>query len=431
MSLGVALLVALGCGDDSAAPVDASTDVGMDTGRRDAGPPDGGPPPTADPHKGPWVQAPGTDHVAVLWESQLRPDSVAVRYTPAGGGASVVAADGTSREGVVPMAYGATYPIVEEPDVAGTFYVNEVRLEGLEAGRCYVYEIDGHPDATGRFCTMHETADAPIHFYAIGDTNPTIGGTGHYDGLADSPVEFTVHLGDLQYYSSLFETWQGWFGLMRPLLQAGAFLPCVGNHEDEIEGEFEAFYERLFGSPHDDGDVTRYHYQTGGVHFFSLSSESPLDVGSEQIGWLEAELAEAEATAGYRFSVLYMHRPIVSTSDFRPRAEVRAALEPIIEAHRIPLVLAGHVHAYERFEFEDTTYVTSGGGGVVVTDTEELVEEFPEDAARRVIAGAFPHGVYFTIRRTADADLIEGVAVDDDGVDRDSFTRTVPFADAL
>jgi len=34
---------------------------------------------------------------------------------------------------------------------------------------------------------------------------------------------------------------------MKPLLRAGAFMACIGNHEDELDGtEFTDYYARLF-----------------------------------------------------------------------------------------------------------------------------------------------------------------------------------------
>ena len=78
--------------------------------------------------------------------------------------------------------------------------------------------------------TTHEPTDhtTPITFLAIGDTNPALG---HTQGVLEHTLtrspEFTVHLGDMQYYSSIIESWQLWFSMMQPLLSQGAILPCI------------------------------------------------------------------------------------------------------------------------------------------------------------------------------------------------------------
>jgi hypothetical protein len=223
---------------------------------------------------------------------------------------------------------------------------------------------------------------------------------------------------------------------MEPLLRANAFLPCYGNHEEEIEHEREDIYERLFATPGDEDDQTFwYHYETGGVHFLSLSSEHDLALGSPQNDWLEATLDRIEAEPGYRFSVLYLHRPFFSVADYGIRAEQRDTVEPIVRAHRVPLVLAGHMHGYERFTVPygtgadsfEVAYVTTGGGGFRITPDalNEYVDDHPEDAAYRVASHNQIQAMQFEITRAPDGtDHIRGLCADDTGMERDAFEVT-------
>lgn len=422
LSCSIALLLCAACGDDTRAP-DAGRPV------TDAGAPDVGPPLDDSPYKGPWSLQPETDRVLVRWESRLAPEAVAVEVH-AEGSDDVTMHTGTARETEVRLSYGVGNAVIREPDYPGTYFVNDVEVTGLEPATCYRYSIIGHPDEGGRFCTMHAPDDhtTPITFYAIGDTSPAVMGTTRLISSEDpAQAEFTVHVGDIQYYSTIVETHQLWFRLMRPLLRANSFLPCVGNHEvDEIEHEYEDYYLRLFSPAGRDGTSEWYHYQTGGVHFFSLSSEHDLDLGSSQIDWLEEELAEAEADPHYRFSILYLHRPLYSVGDYRPRDSQRAALFPIIAEHRIPLVLAGHMHAYERFEVGEVTYVTTGAGGFRDADIEGLVAELPDDAALRVASGSFLQAMFVEIvQNDSGEDVIRARVVDDVGAVRDSFEKVV------
>ena len=396
---------------------------------RDAGPPDAGPAPDDSPLKGPWVQQPTTSASLVRWESRLAPPSAAIEAVAVGGG-DTLSFTGTSRETVTQLSYGIGSPLVSDPDVPGTYFVNEVELTGLAPATCYTYTIVGWPTHGGRFCTMHEASDhaTPIRFYVIGDTSPGVMGTVRLISAAQPEnTEFTVHVGDLQYYSTLIESQQLWFNLMQPLLSANAFLPCVGNHEmDEIPFEYVDYYERLFTPAGRNGNDRYYHFNTGGVWFFSLSSEHDIDMGSEQLDWLEAELAVAEADPDYRFSIVYVHRPLFSLGDYRPSDSLRAALLPVFEAHRIPLVLSGHNHAYERFEYPGITHVVSGAGGFIDRSVDQRVDEDPDAAMHRAASGVFLQSMIFEVTQNgAGEDVVRGEALDDMGMVRDSFEHVV------
>jgi hypothetical protein len=415
-------LVLLLAACDGAAEIDAGRDAGRDAG----------PPPDDSPYKGPWAQRPTTDAITVRWESRLAPDPVAIDVQPEAGGAAQTFT-GTARETVTMLSYGIDVFSIDEPDVPGTYYVNEVEVTGLDPATCYRYAIAGYPDEAGRFCTMHAPDDhaTPIRFYAIGDTSPASMGTLRLIAAArpEESTEFTVHVGDIQYYSTIFESQQVWFGLMEPLLRASAFLPCIGNHEiDEIPHEYADIYQRLFTPAGRDGNDRWYSYQTGGVHFFSLSSEHDLAIGSEQLAWLEATIAAAEADPNYRFSILYLHRPLYTLGDFTPREDQRAALFPVIASNRIPLVLSGHVHAYERFEYDTTTYVTTGAGGFRDPSVDQHVADRPDDALHRVASSTLLESMIFEITEdtTTGNDVIRGRAIGDDGTEIDSFERIVP-----
>ncbi|MBX7195243.1 MAG: metallophosphoesterase family protein [Sandaracinaceae bacterium] len=438
--------LAAGCPTDPTPDASSGSDAGLDASE-DAfvePPPDAPPdatlgPATDSPYKGPWVMRPTTTRAVVRWETRLPLSPPTIDYAPEDGSGTMQSATGTSTETEVQLSYGIGLPRIDEPDVPGTFYVNEVSLEGLTPATCYAYSIHEHPDAAGRFCTMHETTDTatPITFYAIGDTSPYFMGTLRVlSALPADETEFSVHVGDIQYYSTLFETQQYWFGAMEPLLRANAFLPCYGNHEEEIEHEREDIYERLFATPGDEPDQTFwYHYETGGVHFVSLSTEHDVTMGSEQYDWLVATLARIEAEPGYRFTVLYMHRPIYSVGDYPISAELRATMEPVIRDHRIPLVLAGHMHAYERFTVPygagadsfQVAYVTTGGGGFRISpDTLSAhAAEHPEDATLRVAAHNYIQAMQLEVTRAPDGtDHIRGLCADDTGMERDAFEMT-------
>lgn len=428
-------IILVACGSPPVAPDDAGTaDTGTEDAavERDAAPEDAFvAPPDDSPWKGPFVMRPDTTAVVVRWESRLMPAQIAVDYRPEAGGTDEMAT-GTSRETVTLLDYQPAF--ATEPDVPGTYFVNEVEITGLAPATCYTYEIAGYPDAAGRFCTMHEATDhtTPVVFYAIGDTSPGVMQTLRLISHTDpATTEFSIHVGDIQYYSTLIESQQLWFSLMEPMLRANAFMPCVGNHEDEREHEFADIYERLFASPGRDGNTLWYHYESGGVHFISLSTEHDIALGSEQHDWFTATMDRIEAEPGYRFTVVYFHRPIYTVASYRPSLENRAAIEAVITTHNVPLVLAGHMHAYERFQIDDITHVTTGSGGFLDAEAtlDDNVMDFPEDAARRVVTGHYFEVMVIEVvpdTGVPGGSVIQARAFDEMGAMQDNFEIHVP-----
>ncbi|MGH8999782.1 MAG: metallophosphoesterase family protein [Acidimicrobiia bacterium] len=123
----------------------------------------------------------------------------------------------------------------------------------------------------------------------------------------------------------------------------------LGNH-DVVNGHGPAQLAHL-GLP-----ALPYARQLPGVRILFLDSGAAV---TPQARWLDAELARPGPPA-----VVVFHAPIRSCGlhgPFRPLVE---QWTPIIEGHRVPLVLNGHDHLYNRFVSPaGTTYVVTGGGG--------------------------------------------------------------------
>ncbi|MFI5366828.1 MAG: metallophosphoesterase family protein [Candidatus Binatia bacterium] len=371
--------------------------------------------------KGPWVTRVDDSHATVFWESRDA-GCVQIGIAPEAGGQEIIES-GTLIATTVTVGYNSPFaPSTYPPDETGIFYLNEVSLTHLAPGTCYGYRVNAPATATGRLCTM-QLPGHPIYFLAIGDTNPALGKTVPLlNEVLTPPPDFVVHTGDIQYYSSFVETWQYWFGAMKPMLRAAAFMPCIGNHENELNGtEFADYYARLFPSPGLIGTPLYYRYSSGGVHFFSLDTEAPFDTSSAQYTWLSHELAAVTAEPGFRFSVVYLHRPLYTLGDSDPEIGLRGLLAPLFQANRVRLVLQGHMHGYERFEVGNITYITTAGGGALIGDVNANVINYPDDVPLRVAAAAKPNALQVTIGQT-----LKGVSIDQKGTLIDQFEHDVP-----
>ena len=155
-------------------------------------------------------------------------------------------------------------------------------------------------------------------------------------------------------------------------------LPALGNHEfaqcapAECLEHWWATFPELRGK--------RWYAQSLGatVRTLSLDSMSSLLAGSEQRLWLEHELSTLPPTV--QVVLISLHHPPVADIQTRLRVDhnprpneisLAAYLREFARASPVRfLVVAGHIHNYERFSQDDVTYLVSGGGGAVPYEVE-------------------------------------------------------------
>src|SRR5262245_32648958 len=158
-----------------------------------------------------------------------------------------------------------------------------------------------------------------------------------------------------------------WRSLKIPLV------PATGNHEFSqcepqacLENWWTAFPE-LRGR--------RWHSADAGPHvrIVALDTMSPLLAGSEQRKWLEQEVETLPPAIDFLIVALH-HPPVADIQtrlrvDHNPRPNELALadyLQAVASSHRVRIVVvAGHIHNYERFLQDDVKYLVSGGGGAV------------------------------------------------------------------
>ena len=82
-----------------------------------------------------------------------------------------------------------------------------------------------------------------------------------------------------------------------------------------------------------------------------------------QAAWLDADLTANQLP----WTIVYWHKPPFSSGEHGSDGGARTYFVPILEKHKVPLVLNGHDHDYERTTPQNgVTYVVTGGGGVGV-----------------------------------------------------------------
>ena len=358
--------------------------------------------------------------ITVRWET-CRSVPSGISVTPEAGGAALKVA-AAEKSFVVATTMRSGFPNAAAPDYAGTWYMHDANVTGLTPGTCYRYTLDVDPMVSGRFCTAHVPGD-PIRFLVIADTDANLG-TFTRDVLAHNlpkNPEFTIHGGDIQYYADPQETWASWFPVMAPLFRQGAFEPAMGNHEYEQPTEFDQYTDRFFGGAGFDGNSHHYRFSSGGVWFFMIDSEDPLDITSEQGQWLATSLADAAQKPGYRFSIVDLHRLFLTCGDQSDHLAWVSAYTPIFDQYKVPIVIQAHMHGYERFETPNgRTFLTSAGGGGIIADPSKNIAR--PYCNQRVASGPYYHAMIMDVT----AGKLSAVAIDDAGKIVDQFEKVVP-----
>lgn len=151
------------------------------------------------------------------------------------------------------------------------------------------------------------------------------------------------------------QQWQEFKKINAPILKSIPYYSPFGNHEKGSPLFFDAF-------PTSKGRHW-FSVDVDGVHFIILDSNLPLDPESKQYAWLKKDLSQAKNK--YAFKVLLFHHPLfgVGSGHKDDEKHLRKSLLPLIERYGVSLVLTGHEHSYQRFNYKGVCMITTAGGG--------------------------------------------------------------------
>ena len=151
---------------------------------------------------------------------------------------------------------------------------------------------------------------------------------------------------------------------MFKILNTNTFMMSeIGNHEEETP-----LYSLITGMP------LWYSFKWSNTYYIALDNTLSIVPGSHQYTWLEEELKKARK---FDFRVVYFHIPPYSTLKHGDNPEAKEILVPLFDKYKVQLVLNGHDHGYQvsyplsngqKVTKGGTTYVVSGGSGVVMYD---------------------------------------------------------------
>ena len=162
--------------------------------------------------------------------------------------------------------------------------------------------------------------------------------------------------------------------------------PALGNHE--VSGGEAAGIENWWTAFPELRGHRWYSVLLGDrLSLFQLDSLSPLTPGSDQALWLMAQLAALPASVD--FVMISLHHPPVADiqthleTDHNPRPNEIALRDFLTQVapgfHAAIVVIAGHIHNYERAQVGGVTYLVSGGGGAHPYYVERTDQDLYQD----------------------------------------------------
>lgn len=265
-----------------------------------------------------------------------------------------------------------------------------VTVDGLAPATRYAYralDVDsGAEVGAGRFRTLADRDDAALRFAVFGDSGgqpwwvwlqqsalfawpararwfgPASQPAALGRELAASNPDFWLHVGDVIYPKGQQRHYAtGFFTPFAAALATSPSFVVLGNHDVMTDNGGPLL--RNFDLPTNGltGDSRCYSIVDGPLRIVVLDLTQPVDATHPAIEFARTELRAATEP----WLLVASHFPIDSVYREEPRADLEQHLLPLLERHRVDVVLAGHDHNYQRFGVPGAgpIQVVTGGGG--------------------------------------------------------------------
>lgn len=215
--------------------------------------------------------------------------------------------------------------------------------------------------------------------------------------------DFFINLGDVVNTPDDRSEWAMFTESVRAVSGERPYQLVLGNHDLEIpEAE-----KTIPGYP-----VEGYYtFVLGKTRWIVLNTNERLSKSTDQGRFLLSELQKTKANR--EIPILITHHPIFSAG---PHGEenvvkrLREFLLPYIREYRIPLVISGHDHAYQKIIVEDTLYLITAGGGAAC---------YPQTYEPEGLVCYYP--VHHCVLLSVEEQGIQGIAYDTDREVIDAF----------
>ncbi|XP_028089671.1 probable inactive purple acid phosphatase 27 [Camellia sinensis] len=259
-------------------------------------------------------------------------------------------------------------------------YIHSAVMTGLKPSSTFSYRYGSNSVGWSdqiQFTTPAVGGSDELRFLAFGDMGkaPRDASVEHYiqpgslsvtkamaSEVASGNVDSIFHIGDISYATGFLVEWDFFLHLISPVASQVSYMTAIGNHErDYVDsgsvyttpdsgGECGVPYETYFPMPTPAKDKPWYSIEQGPVHFTVISTEHDWSQNSEQYDWMNKDMASVDRSKT-PWIIFAGHRPMYSSSSgILPSVDNNfvQAVEPLLLANKVDLVLFGHVHNYER-----------------------------------------------------------------------------------
>ncbi|KAK1271852.1 Purple acid phosphatase 2 [Acorus gramineus] len=312
-------------------------------------------------------------------------------------------------------------------------FIHHCTIRHLKFDTLYFYEVGiGMSPRQFWFRTPPKPGpDVPYTFGLIGDlgqshdSNTTLS---HYE--ANPKGQAVLFVGDLSYADNYPNhdnvRWDTWARFVERSVAYQPWIWTAGNHEIDFApeiGETKPFkpYTHRYHTPYRASDSTSplwYSIKRASAHIIVLSSYSAYGKYTPQFKWLEEEFSKVNRSETPWLIVL-MHSPWYNSYyyHYMEGETMRVMYEPWFVQHKVDVVFAGHVHAYERSERVSNiaynivngkcspvsdesapVYITIGDGGNLEGLATNMSEPQPKYSAYR--EASFGHAIFDIKNRT-------------------------------
>ncbi|KAI3442841.1 Purple acid phosphatase [Psidium guajava] len=319
----------------------------------------------------------GSDHVRVTWVTEDHKAHSIVEYgTAPGQYATMIRGDHTSY----------TYFFYSSGKI------HHVKVGPLEPTTTYYYRCGG---SGPEFSFKTPPSTFPIEFAVVGDLGQTEWTKSTLEHVESKDYDVFLLPGDLSYADRQQPLWDSFGRLVELSASRRPWMVTEGNHEMEIfpiiyPHGFKAYNARWRMPYEESGSESNLYYSFdvagGSIHIVMLGSYTEFDSDSAQYRWLRQDLAKIDRQTT-PWVIVLLHAPWYNTNSAHhgEGESMRKAMEELLYGARVDIVIAGHVHAYERFtriydneaDSCGPVYVTIGDGG----NREGLALSYKEPAS--------------------------------------------------
>ena len=245
--------------------------------------------------------------------------------------------------------------------------------------------------------------------------------------ISEQDLDFIIHTGDVVYEidgtNPADSYMRKFFQPFKPLLQKWPIYTVLGNHDYDSTLKWEGmlFYDSAFPSfsntdfsyPATRRKNQYYAFVYQDIQFIMLDTHvfAGAEGRNEQDQWIDERLADSS----YRITIPVFHVAPFSSSIVHPDdgIPVRYSWNWRFDNAKVPLVLSGHFHHYERLISNDINYIVSGGGSSTLYAQGETLPESKTFARKS-------HFVYLEIYE--DHINISAISVEGETIDQSTIS---------